>query len=70
MSELQSKLEKRRSRIAAFAPTKGLMDGEEDPLAAYRDLLDLKTADKETLLELISICSAFLPPGNISLISF
>jgi hypothetical protein len=71
MSELQTKLERRRSRIEAFSPQRSFnadrsssVQEESDPLSSYRDIFDAHSADRETLLELINICASMMPPGN------
>ena len=82
MSELQSKLERRRSRIEAFSPLKHSAwssdklahavseagEDSSDPLAAYRDFFDVASADKETLLDLINICASMMHPETFNAI--
>ena len=68
MDELQQKLNRRLSRIDMMKSNPGKAgegtDGDATSQAQFKEVFDLRTADRETLLELINVCSTSLPSGN------
>ena len=66
MDELTQKLNRRLSRIDMMKNKPGgdgSEAGEGGGMTQYGDVFDLKSADRDTLLELINICATSLPTG-------
>jgi hypothetical protein len=70
MDELQAKLNRRLSRIDQMKSVPGTgkgdagQGGDGASQAQFKEVFDLRSADRDTLLELINICATSLPPGG------